>query len=128
MHSYNTRFRAMNRSFAASRDDEEYVPSHDVTSGGRRPITRSMTRALAPAPAPAPAAPRLARRNPDGGRPITRSMTAGQATQIAQRALSAARGYHPMMLRSDSRAAAMREASTRRSGNTHPMTLRSARR
>ena len=113
MHSYNTRFRSMNRSFAASGDNDEYVPSHNVSSGGRRPVTRSMTRALATAPrravhaTEAPSARPVTRSMVAAPvqRPVTRSMTAGRATQIARNALAAAR-----------------------SGSTHPMTLRSARR
>ncbi len=115
MHSYNTRFRAMNRSFSAPRDDDEYVPSHNSTSVGRRPVTRSMTRTLAPVTPLAPVSAHRVRWAPSGftatRRPVTRSMSAasqppaGRATQIALNARSAAI-----------------------SGNTHPMTLRSSRR
>jgi hypothetical protein len=47
MHSYNTRFAAMNRSFASyvSHDDDEYVTDLGNWSPdtARRPVTRSMT-------------------------------------------------------------------------------------
>jgi hypothetical protein len=50
MHRYNTRFAAMNRSFAPAvfeESDDEYVPSLGSWSAasGRRPVTRSMTAA-----------------------------------------------------------------------------------
>jgi hypothetical protein len=45
MHSYNTRYASMNRSYNSSDDDDaEYVPHSRwvPTSNARRPITRSM--------------------------------------------------------------------------------------
>jgi hypothetical protein len=133
MHSYNTRFAAMNRSFGrAADDDAEYVPSHNVPSGGRRPVTRSMTRAmsathpvelttfrrrrglLAPRPAAPATLPTLGRNHP-----VTRSMAAASSAQNSE--LPAA----PERRVTRSMAAA---ASSRRTGSTHPMVLRSARR
>lgn len=119
MHLYNTRFAAMNRSFAPAvyeESDDEYVPSVGDwdTSAGRRPVTRSMTRgssAQQQQPQVAPVATRLAAVNTR-----IRNMIADLESVSSRTRSSASRG--------SSRASAAPTVSR----NTHPMMLRSSRR
>jgi hypothetical protein len=121
MHSYPTRFAHLNRSFfptATMEVDPDYVPSSSVTTSGRRPVTRSMTRttqSVAHATqSVAHATQRLAlyetidqilhyssqvvaRAQAHVRRPVTRSMTATRATRPV------ASNRHPMTLRSSRR-------------------------
>ena len=109
MHRYNTRFAAMNRSFAPAvyeETDDDYVPSlgNWDTSSGRRPVTRSMTRGAAQEQA-APVAARLASVNTRLRNMIADLESISSRTRSAQTQASrnTSRSTHPMMLRSSRR-------------------------
>ena len=110
MHRYNTRFAAMNRSFAPAvyeESDDDYSPSLSGwnASMGRRPVTRSMTRGTTQ-PAVLPSAARLAAVNARLLNMITdlesvSSRTRSSVSRGSSRAsATASRNAHPMMLRS----------------------------
>lgn len=130
MHRYNTRFAAMNRSFAPAvyeETDDEYVPSMGSwnSSSGRRPVTRSMTQSVRDDLSAVYGAQYVARNanlnktidlvlaysaqcapqtrvEVSHRRPVTRSMTA-PAPQNTRAASSVSTRAHSMVLRSSRR-------------------------